>query len=172
MCLLAILYRVAGDAPVVVGANREEFYARGGESPRRLDGVAAVGGVDPQHGGTWLGVNRHGVLVAVTNRRKSSPPPQPRSRGLLVRELLRLPSAAAAADEAIRALDSGSYAGCNLLCADVRDAVVLHAGDWLRVRPLPPGVHVLSNTDVNDPADRRVVYAATWLSAGPLGTTA
>ncbi|MFO0929748.1 MAG: NRDE family protein [Gemmataceae bacterium] len=107
MCLLAILYRVAGDAPVVVAANREEFYARGGDPPRRLDGVPAVGGVDPHHGGTWLGVNRHGVLVAVTNRRKSTEPAVPRSRGLLVRDLLAQPSAAEATAAAITRAGDG-----------------------------------------------------------------
>src|SRR5207253_2764050 len=39
MCLLALFYRVVEDAPLVVGANREEAYARGGEPPRILDGV-------------------------------------------------------------------------------------------------------------------------------------
>src|SRR5262249_12732785 len=34
MCLLAVFFRVAEDAPVVVGANREEYFARGGEPPR------------------------------------------------------------------------------------------------------------------------------------------
>jgi uncharacterized protein with NRDE domain len=163
MCLLALLYRVAADAPVVVGANREEYYQRGGDPPRRLAGVAAVGGVDPAHGGTWLGVNADGLLVAVTNRRKSHLPTNPRSRGLLARDLLGLNSAGAAAREALSQLETGEYAGCNLLCADASEAVVIHAGDWLRARPLPPGVHVLSNRDVNDPSDARVLYALDWL---------
>ena len=34
MCLLAVFFRVGEDAPLIVGANREEFYARGGEPPR------------------------------------------------------------------------------------------------------------------------------------------
>ncbi len=171
MCLLALVYRVSDDAPVVVAANREEFYARGGEPPRRLDGVTAVGGVDPLHGGTWLGVNAHGLLVAVTNRPKSLPPAAPRSRGLLARELLGCPSAAEAARLATRALETGQYAGCNYLCVDPRDAVVIHAGDWLRVRPLPPGVHVLSNRDVNDPSDRRVQHALAVLAEEDLTTS-
>jgi uncharacterized protein with NRDE domain len=171
MCLLALLYRVTSDAAIVVAANREEFYERGGEPPRRLEGVAAVGGVDPAHGGTWLGVNAHGLLVAVTNRPKSQLPAAPRSRGLLARELLGNASAAEAVQHAARALDSGAYAGCNFLCVDEREAVVIHAGDWLRIRPLPPGVHVLSNRDVNDPSDRRVVHAAGWLSGQDLSTS-
>jgi uncharacterized protein with NRDE domain len=167
MCLLALLYRVASDAAVVVGANREEFYLRGGDPPRKLDGVAAVGGVDPTHGGTWLGVNAQGLLVAVTNRRKSRLPASPRSRGLLARDLLALPSAVAAAGEAVRQLETNSYAGCNFLFADAAAAVVIHAGDWLRVRSLPPGAHVLSNRDVNDPTDARVVYTLEWLAQQP-----
>src|SRR5215831_17108423 len=103
MCLLALFFRAVEDAPVVVGANREEFYARGGEPPQLLDGpVQAVAGVDPQGGGTWLGVNAHGVLVAVTNRARSQPPPRPRSRGLLVRDLLTsCASAREATDRAV-----------------------------------------------------------------------
>lgn len=170
MCLLALLYRVARDAPVVVGANREESYARGGDPPRRLAGVAAVGGVDPAHGGTWLGVNARGVLVAVTNRKKSDLPANPRSRGLLARDLLLCRDAREAAARAACELDTGLYAGCNFLCADDRDAVVLHGGDWLRVRPLPAGIHVLSNADVNDPTDPRVVYAASRLGSRGLAT--
>jgi hypothetical protein len=167
MCLLAILHRVASDSAVVVGANREEYYLRGGEPPRRLDGVAAVGGVDPAHGGTWLGVNAQGLLVAVTNRRKTRLPVSPRSRGLLARDLLALHSAPAAVQEALRQLGTDSYAGCNFLLADAGETVVIHAGDWLRARPLPPGIHVLSNRDVNDPMDERVVYALEWLGRQP-----
>lgn len=165
MCLLALFFRVVEDAAVVAGANREEYYQRGGEPPRLLEGpVCAVAGVDPAAGGTWLGVNENGVLVAVTNRRKSETPREPRSRGLLTRELLACPSAEAAVDHAIRALEQNLYAGCNFLCADAERAVVVHAGDWLRVRPLPPGLHVLTNRDVNDASDDRLNYALDWLS--------
>jgi len=43
-------------------------------------------------------------------------------------------------------------------------AIVLHAGDWLRVRPLPPGLHVLTAHDVNDASDRRIGHSLWWLS--------
>jgi uncharacterized protein with NRDE domain len=169
MCLLALFFRIVEDAPVVVGANREEYYARGGEPPQVISAAAcggcarAVAGIDPLAGGTWLGVNEHGVLVAVTNRRKSAVPRQPRSRGLLARELLAFPTAAAATEYATRQLDSGAYAGANYLCADVTGATVIHAGDWLRARPLPPGLHILTNSDVNDPHDPRLAHVLSWL---------
>ena len=117
MCLLALFYRVVEDAAVVVGANREEAYRRGGEPPRLHDGPCRwVGGVDPAAGGTWLGVNEHGVLAAVTNRRKDARPARPRSRGLLVRDLLGCPTAAAASELAVRELDADRYDGCNIVC--------------------------------------------------------
>jgi uncharacterized protein with NRDE domain len=173
MCFLAMFHRVAEDAPVVVGANREEFYRRGGEPPRVLGGPPrALAGLDPSAGGTWLGVNQYGLLVAVTNRRKSGPPDRPRSRGLLVRDLLRYPGAGVAAEEAARALGRGDYDGCNLLCADARGAVLVQAGDWLRVRPLPPGLHVLTNGEVNDARDRRIAHALERLGRRPRATAA
>ncbi len=164
MCLLALFYRVVEDAAIVAGANREEAYARGGEPPRILEGARrAVAGIDPAGGGTWFGVNENGVVVAVTNRPKSVVPAQPRSRGLLARDLLACDSAGAAAVLAARELGQERYAGCNIVCADALGATVLHAGDWLRIRPLPPGLHVLTSHDVNDFGDRRLGHASWWL---------
>lgn len=165
MCLLALCFRVVEDAEVVVGANREELYARTGTPPQLLDDpVPVLAGLDPQAGGTWLGVNVHGVLIAVTNRLKSSVPDRPRSRGLLVRELLQAPTAADAVRLAAQELGQNRYAGCNLVCVDRQQAHVLMAGDWLRVRPLPPGIHVVTSHDVNDASDRRLGHALWWLS--------
>jgi hypothetical protein len=173
MCLLALFFRVVEDAAVVVGANREEYYQRGGEPPRLLQGLLrVVAGVDPIAGGTWLGVNEKGILAAVTNRPKRDLPAQPRSRGLLVREMLTCPSVSAAVDHVIHELQQHPYAGANFLCADASRAVVIQAGDSLRVRPLPPGIHVLTNSDVNDPNDPRLKYALDWLKRRPYDSAA
>ncbi|MFL5244457.1 MAG: NRDE family protein [Gemmataceae bacterium] len=169
MCLLTLFFKSIGDAPVLIGANREEAYARQGEPPRLVDGlIRFVAGIDPVAGGTWLGINARGVIVAITNRPKLATPSASRSRGLLVRELLACSTAAEAADHATKNLSRNLYAGCNLLCVDKLNAVVLHAGDWLRVRPLPPGLHVLTAHDVNDENDRRTEYALRWLASQAL----
>lgn len=167
MCLLALLYRFSEDAPVIVGANREEFFDRGETPPRLFDSPHPfVAGTDPRAGGTWLGVNQHGLLVAVTNRRKA-PVSNPRSRGLLVRDLLALPNALQAVQVATAELETGSYNGCNIICVDSDRAVVLHGGDWLRVRYLPPGIHVITNGEVNDGSDPRIAHVSSWLKEEP-----
>ena len=56
------------------------------------------------------------------------------------------------------------YAGCNFFCGDNERAVVIEGAQWLRVRPLPPGLHVLANRDINDGSDFRVLHALNWLS--------
>jgi uncharacterized protein with NRDE domain len=173
MCLLALFFRMVEDAPLVAGANREEHYSRGGEPPRILDGPCrAVAGLDPAAGGTWFGVNERGLLVAVTNRPRSEPPAQPRSRGLLVRDLLTCPNVASAVELAARELGQNRYAGCNVVCGDRDGVSVLCAGDWLRIRPLPPGIHVLTSHDVNDASDPRLGHALWWLSGRHYGNAA
>src|SRR5262249_8441618 len=172
MCLVALFFRVVEDAAVVVGANREEFYARPGTPPQVVDGpVRFLAGLDSHDGGTWQGVNEHGVLAAVTNPRKSKDPyhhPAPaESRGLLAREVRGCSGAAADGELATKELEKGPYAGCNLIIADAERAVVLQGGDWLRVRPLPPGLHVVANGDVNDESDPRVGHALGWLYRQP-----
>jgi hypothetical protein len=159
MCLLAILYRMFDDAPVVLAANREEDYARGGTGlDLRFGPIPFIAGVDPVAGGTWLGINAARLIVAVTNRPKSKLPASPRSRGLLVRDLLGLHSASEAARKAAIELAADRYGGCNIVCADLESLWVVHAGDWLRARSLSPGIHVLTNSDVNDVADERVYW--------------
>ncbi|VTS07882.1 NRDE family protein [Tuwongella immobilis] len=156
MCLIALLHHVVDDWPVIVAANREEAYARGGTPPQIWTGqMPFLAGRDPKGGGTWLGINRAGLVVAVTNRRRSHPDSPMRSRGLLVTDLLAHETAADAEKQAIAELSRTPYDGCNLLLVDSQRATVIHHGDWLRVRPLPPGLHVLANRDVNDETDAR-----------------
>jgi hypothetical protein len=164
MCLLAFFFRAVADAPLVVGANREEFYERDGEPPQILEGpVRAIGGRDPRAGGTWFGVNARGVVAAVTNRALPRASSQAPSRGLLVRDLLGCTTAKQAVELAQGELSTGRYAGCNVFCGDQERVVILEAAEWLRVRPLPPGLHVLANFDINDGSDPRVLYALNWL---------
>lgn len=156
MCVLAILYKSASDAPILVAANREEYFDRQSQPPRIQSGrPRTICGIDRKAGGTWLGVNQFGLMAAVVNRPKSAPPAEARSRGLLCRELLGLRTAKEAAELAAEELASGKYAGANYLCADGKSAAVIHGGDQVEVTPLEPGLHILTGHALNDHNDSR-----------------
>jgi hypothetical protein len=158
MCLLAVFLQIDADCPVFVGANREEAYARKAVSPavRSLGDVLWLGGVDALAGGTWLGVNEHGLVVAVTNRPKSQVQANCRSRGLLCRDLLAFDSAGEALAAAQQSIVSHPYDGFNLALIDLRQAFVLEAGDVPCLTALPPGIHLIANGELNDPLDPRL----------------
>lgn len=157
MCLLAVHYRIVPGAPVAVAANREERFDRPASPPALEAGPPRfVCATDRQAGGTWMGVNEHGLLVAVTNRPRSTLPPAPRSRGLLCRDLLACATADEAARRAFAALGTGRYAGANFLCADAAACLAVHGGDRHEVLDLPRGLHVVTNGDFDDRDDPRL----------------
>lgn len=172
MCMLAILYRVARGTPILVAANREERFDRPTQYPKIQSGSPrVVCGVDRHAGGTWLGVNQYGLFCAVTNRRKLRAPLEPRSRGLLCRELLDLRNARDAAAYAAKELATGAYAGANYICADARCAVVVHGGNKVDVVELAPGLHVMSSGDVDATKDERDEFVRRMLELHTLDSS-
>jgi uncharacterized protein with NRDE domain len=152
MCTLAIYFRVAPEWPVIVAANRDEFLDRPALDPTVLnDDPNVVGGKDLRAGGTWLGVNENGVLCGLLNRRADDGGnPRARSRGLLCLDALRRPTAEAAA--LFAAAENGAdYNPFNLLIASREAAfVVYNRRSAIDMVKLEPGLHMLSNQDVND----------------------
>jgi hypothetical protein len=165
MCILAIQYQLVPDSPILVAANREEFYDRPWQPPSIQSGKPRIlCGIDQQAGGTWLGVNQNGMFVGACNRSKLFPPVAPRSRGVLCRELLRCGSARQAVDQAMEELTSGKYDGVNYVIADSESAWGVYGGDDLDVVELEQGLSIVANKDVNDPRDERVQLAHRLLT--------
>jgi len=165
MCILAIQYRLVPEAPLLVAMNREERYDRPSTAPAIQSGKPRVlCGVDQQAGGTWLGVNQHGLLVAACNRPKALGPLSPRSRGLLCRDLLRSGSARQAVNLALDELSTGNYEGVNVVCADAESGWVIHGGDELEAVEMTEGLSIVSNGDMNDPRDERGKLARRLLT--------
>lgn len=165
MCLLAIQYQLVPESPVLVAANRDEFYERPTLPPSIQSGKPRVlCGVDSQAGGTWLGVNQNGLFVGVCNRRRSRPTYPTRSRGVLTRELLKSDSALQARDRAMEEMSSGKYDGANYVCVDSESAWAIHGGDEVEAVELHEGLNIIANGDVNDPRDERVELARRLLT--------
>lgn len=158
MCTLALYFHVFSQYPLVVAANRDESLARPSRPPTQLWHAPQVyGGQDVLAGGTWLGINEHGLLAGVLNRHTKQPPdPGRRSRGLLCLDTLKCSSALEAL-QFIKTQSATSYNPFNLLIADCSTAYVVHSvHDTLQINQLGHGVHLLTNLNLNDPECPRI----------------
>lgn len=158
MCTLVILLRPGHEWPVIIGANRDEMTNRPWSPPARhwQERPHVVAGRDDLAGGSWLGLNDHGIVAGIMNRMNTlGPQTGKRSRGELVLEALDHADARTAA-EALADLDGNAYRAFNMVIADNRDAFWLrHRGQEggrgiVEVRPLPPGYSMLTAHDRND----------------------
>jgi uncharacterized protein with NRDE domain len=153
MCTLAIYFKAIADYPVIVAANRDEYLARPALPPTTLaERPHIVGGKDLRASGTWLGLNEHGMVAGLLNRRNGGLENDPalRSRGLLCLDALRSPTAAKAA-QFVAGQSGRDYNPFNLLIASREEAFVAY-NRWGRIEvvSLSPGVHLLTNLDVDD----------------------
>ncbi len=145
MCLILFATDRHANYPLVLAANRDEFYRRP-TAPAGFWAAApqVLAGRDLQGGGTWLGVTRGGRLAAVTNFRDPAEWGQARrSRGWLTRDFLlgdREPEAY------LRqvARDAQRYKGFNLLVGIGADLWYFSNREGI-VRRLRGGLHGLSN---------------------------
>jgi uncharacterized protein with NRDE domain len=151
MCTLIALFGVSPDVPLVVAANRDEFYARPWAPPESLrDSPRVVGGRDLTQKGTWLGVTATGFFAGVTNQRTyHSADPTKLSRGQLVIDVL-VEGSAEGARERLAAIDARRYNPFNLLFGDAGALYVAYARDEERVavEKLPSGIWVLNNDTI------------------------
>jgi uncharacterized protein with NRDE domain len=151
MCLLLLSYRQHAGYPLVVAANRDEFYGRP-TAPAAFwqdaDGVFA--GRDLMAGGTWMGVTVEGRFAAVTNyRQMGSVKPAAPSRGDLVAGYLKGHDAPL---EYMQRLVPGAdaYNGFNLVVGDP-DGLVYFSNRGGAPRTLEPGLYGLSNHLLDTP---------------------
>jgi len=155
MCLVITLWRPQEEYPLILAANRDESYDRPGEPPKLLSAFPRVwGGRDPEAGGTWLGLNEHGLLVALTDGPADEADRTRRSRGLLCLDALAQSSATNLQDWLARETDRHPYNPFNLFWSDGKEC---SAAYWhqarLRAEVVPPGLHHLANTPRLDDRD-------------------
>ena len=88
MCLILTAYNKHPDYPLIILANRDEFYERPTQNAHWWENNI-LAGKDLKAGGTWLGVNRSKQFSALTNFRDPSTfRPNAVSRGSLVSNFL------------------------------------------------------------------------------------
>jgi len=171
MCLILFAWKSHPDYPLVVAANRDEFYERNTEGmawwPEYPNVLAGRDRADVLGSpGTWLGFTKTGRFAALTNvRAPSEKNPDARTRGEL--SLMYLTNTQRPKEFIeVNAKRFQQYNGFNLLMADLSDPenAEMH---WVsnrmmmgqNVRPrkvfpdqaLSPGVYGLSNAMLDTP---------------------
>jgi uncharacterized protein with NRDE domain len=150
MCLILFAFQAHPRFPLVLAANRDEFYERPSAAAAFWpDAPDILGGRDLKDGGTWLGVTRTGRVAALTNYRdpgavRLDPP----SRGWLVRNYLAGTEAPDAYLERI-APRAGDYNPFSLLVGDA--SRLSYLSSRAGVLSLAPGIYGLSNHLLDTP---------------------
>ena len=153
MCLILFAYRVVPGVPLLVAANRDEYYARPAQQAAFWDDTPSIlAGRDLQAGGTWLGVSTSGRFAALTNFR-GSPGARPGgpSRGELVTQFLSGRESAQRFTQGLQ--QSGSnYAGFCFLASDGADLYFYSNQEPTRgAVPVESGIHGLANHLLDTP---------------------
>lgn len=152
MCLILFAYKVNPAYPLILAANRDEYYHRPAlsahwwpEKPYLLAGKDLVGG------GTWMGITATGRIAAVTNVRE----PQVQhdstlcSRGMLPLDYL---GSRVHDGEFVCGLHESRsrYRGYNLIFGS-QDGLFYYSNRQSTVRRLEPGIYGLSNAELDTP---------------------
>lgn len=151
MCLILFAYKVIPGCPLIVAANRDEWFSRPAiPAGFWTDHPQILAGRDLQAGGTWLGVSTQGRFAALTNfrnpndRRLDAP-----SRGALVSSFLTgTMSARSFIDELAGQADA--YNGFSMLAGD-NSGLFCYSNRGGGPIEVQPGVHGLSNHLLDTP---------------------
>lgn len=151
MCILFIALNCHADYPLIIAANRDEFFGRPSRPMHYWDDQPQIlAGRDLQAGGSWLGVNRHGSFAAVTNFRKpGGSRDDALSRGQLVSMWLNNRATRSSFLDHLQSRHQ-DYNPFNLVFGDPDEVLVW---DHLRqsTHTLEPGFHSVSNGAIDQP---------------------
>jgi uncharacterized protein with NRDE domain len=156
MCTIVALHHSHPDFPLVVAANRDEFYARPTTEPRVLaEEPRVVGGRDEQGGGTWMGVTEGGMFLGITNQRDwAGFDARAHSRGLLALSALQQGNVDRTR-RYLRELDPRHYNSFNLIFGDAEHLWIAYGRRdqaEMEMHELPQGqIHVLTNDRIGSP---------------------
>lgn len=155
MCLITLRWQPGGPVPLLIAANRDEFYARPTQGLHHWPGQRVLAGQDLQAGGTWLGLGVCAVtgrirLAALTNYRDvANHRLDAISRGHITAAFLN--SSVSAREYLDELLTQASlYNPFNLILFDGLHLLGFESR-YPRIVALPEGITSVSNADFNTP---------------------
>ena len=152
MCILFIAIKQHPEFPLIVCANRDEFYQRPTLAAHqwRKEENNIIAGKDLKAGGSWLGINPQGYFCAVTNFRKGkSESKDLKSRGELVTNFLISEYSQFNRFQEYLANNSDNYGPFNLVYGNL-DGLYCYSSENKQNRLLTSGFHSVSNGFIDD----------------------
>lgn len=149
MCLIFLSYKQNKDYPLIVLANRDEFYKRPTMSANYWEeNPNILAGKDLEGGGTWMGITKNGYMSMLTNYRDiANIKPNAPTRGKLVSDYLQ---GEFSPKEYLKALSkTGSdYNGYSLITGSFNDPWY-YSNYQNKIAQLGTGLYGLSNALLN-----------------------
>lgn len=149
MCLVTISWQNHPGFPLIIRANRDEFFERPSKKIHAWES-GFYGGKDLKSGGTWMGFHPNGRWSLLTNYRDFTQQRKAQiSRGKLVQDFLEGSVSPQNYLESVKA-DQEKYDGFNLLVSDGK-MLFYFSNYGKEILEVTPGIHGLSNGFLNDP---------------------
>lgn len=145
MCLILFAYKVHPTYPLIMAANRDEFYQRP-TAPAEFwkDDTHILAGRDLEKQGTWMGVSTTGRFAALTNYRDPNESVQGlKSRGKLVADYLKGSNQPEAYINKVHE-SANLYPGYNILVGN-KNELFYYSNVGRKAKQLKPGIYGLSN---------------------------
>ena len=151
MCIVSFSYKTHTQYPLIIAANRDEFYIRPTEQAHIWENAPHIlAGKDAQKGGTWLGVSNKGRMVAITNFRDPKLAESGTfSRGKIATDFLQTEVMAAFFARDLQE-NRDLYGPFNVLLYD-GDKLIHYNNITDEIMEVPPGIHCISNATINTP---------------------
>lgn len=148
MCVLFIAWQMHPDYPLIIAANRDEYFERSTAPLAPWADEPLLAGRDLAAGGTWFGLGQGGQVAGLTNiRRPDLIQPHKRSRGeLVVRYLAGIEESAF---QTWLSIEAQHYNPFNLLFGSLNQLWTFNSLSR-QIEPLQAGFHSISNGALDD----------------------
>jgi uncharacterized protein with NRDE domain len=151
MCLLLFAYKVSDEFPLILAANRDEFYKRPTLPMNFMEQFPDIlAGKDMEQGGTWFGLHKDGRFAGLTNyRNPASLKTHAPSRGKIIINFLESGKTPEIFIANLKP-EADIYNGFNLILGNI-DKLFYFSNVSKNIETIIPGIHGLSNCFLNTP---------------------
>ena len=165
MCTVIIYKNKKSLWPFIVSFNRDEFFSRKTLIPKRhwKKHSYILAGKDLEKGGTWFGINDHGLFICVSNRNKNKNKDVKKnnliSRGQLVISLLKEKNIIVAKNKILNDIKYENYNGFNLIISNYKNTFLyIHdcLSNKISERKILDGLSIITNDDYNNFKNKKI----------------